>query len=67
MGALGSTVIAAEPWTYWLAVPLLVADILFLVGFAILYGRRMGYLSDRVEELERWQADMRSPLPDRRI
>jgi hypothetical protein len=34
-------VLAALPWTYWLAVPLLAATVLDLIGIAVVYYRRV--------------------------
>ncbi len=32
---------AARPWTYWLALPLLVAELVLIVGLAIEYYRKV--------------------------
>jgi uncharacterized integral membrane protein len=39
-------VIAAVPWTYWLAPALLVADACTLVGLVIAYRRTVGRLME---------------------
>ena len=33
--------LAAFPWTYWMALPLLVATVLFLVGFGLVYLKKV--------------------------
>ncbi len=41
MSMVSMVLAAAKPWTYWLAPPLLVAELIVIVGLAIGYHRKV--------------------------